>query len=61
MLDLAPQASAQLRISTALSPRRYYVLAILTIVYALNFLDRTIFNVLIEPIKKKNLRSATPP
>jgi len=32
---------------------RYYTLALLTAVYALNFLDRTIFNVLIEPIKKE--------
>ena len=50
---------AQLRISTAPSPRRYYVLAILTVVYALNFLDRTIFNVLIEPIKKEFALSDT--
>jgi MFS family permease len=35
------------------SARRYYVLGLLTIIYALNFLDRTIFNVLIEPIKKE--------
>ena len=59
MLDLGPQVSAQLRISTAPSPRRYYVLAILTIVYALNFLDRTIFNVLIESIKKEFALSDT--
>jgi predicted MFS family arabinose efflux permease len=32
---------------------RYYTLGLLTIIYALNFLDRTIFNVLIEPIKKE--------
>ena len=31
----------------------YYTLALLTVIYALNFLDRTIFNVLIEPIKKE--------
>ena len=41
------------------SMRRYYVLGILTAVYALNFLDRTIFNVLIEPIKKEFLLSDT--
>jgi predicted MFS family arabinose efflux permease len=35
------------------STRRYYVLALLTAIYALNFLDRTIFNVLIDPIKKE--------
>src|SRR5258708_17826709 len=39
--------------------RRYYVLGVLTIVYALNFLDRTIFNVLIEPIKKEFTLSDT--
>jgi MFS family permease len=38
---------------TTISHARYYTLALLTIVYALNFLDRTIFNVLIEPIKKE--------
>ena len=32
---------------------RYFALAMLTITYALNFLDRTIFNVLIEPIKRE--------
>jgi MFS family permease len=32
---------------------RYYTLALLTLSYALNFLDRTIFNVLIEPLKKE--------
>jgi sugar phosphate permease len=35
------------------------VLGLLTVVYALNFLDRTIFNVLIEPIKKEFLLSDT--
>jgi MFS family permease len=53
MADLAPSATAQAQAPAASSVRRYYVLAILTIVYALNFLDRTIFNVLIEPIKKE--------
>jgi hypothetical protein len=51
MVDLAPQADAQVAARTTPSGRRYYVLGILTLVYALNFLDRTIFNVLIEPIK----------
>src|SRR3954451_17023209 len=32
---------------------RYYVLVLLTLIYGLNFLDRTIFNVLIEPIKRE--------
>jgi hypothetical protein len=31
----------------------------MTIVYSLNFLDRTIFNVLIEPIKKEFALSDT--
>ena len=39
--------------------RRYYVLGMLTVIYALNFLDRTIFNVLIEPIKKEFALSDT--
>ncbi len=59
MVDIAPQAGAQLRTDAAASPRRYYVLAILTLAYALNFLDRTIFNVLIEPIKKEFALSDT--
>ena len=59
MADLASEAGAQLRAPAATSPRRYYVLAILTLVYALNFLDRTIFNVLIEPIKKEFALSDT--
>ena len=41
------------------SSRRYYLLALLTVIYALNFLDRTIFNVLIEPIKKEFALSDT--
>ena len=48
MVDLAAQPQTE----AASSARRYYVLAILTAAYALNFLDRTMFNVLIEPIKK---------
>src|SRR5689334_9195882 len=59
MVDLAPQAATQVQASAVPSTRRYYVLAILTIVYALNFLDRTIFNVLIEPIKKEFVLSDT--
>lgn len=48
MTEIAPPMQA---IGTASAARRYYVLALLTAVYALNFLDRTIFNVLIVPIK----------
>ena len=59
MVELAPEAGAQLRAAASPSPRRYYVLAILTVIYALNFLDRTIFNVLIEPIKKEFALSDT--
>src|SRR3954467_15040943 len=54
MVDLAPQVVAQVDAAAAKpAMRRYYVLGILTVVYALKFLDRTIFNVLIEPIKKE--------
>ena len=53
MVDFAPQATAPADAAARPSMRRYYVLTILTVVYALNFLDRTIFNVLIEPIKKE--------
>src|SRR6202045_4212561 len=53
MVDFAPEVSAQADTAARPSTRRYYVLALLTVVYALNFLDRTIFNVLIEPIKKE--------
>ncbi|WP_076857718.1 spinster family MFS transporter [Bradyrhizobium mercantei] len=59
MVDLAPQAAAQTQVGARPAARRYYVLALLTIIYALNFLDRTIFNVLIEPIKKEFLLSDT--
>ena len=59
MVDLAPQAAASAQAQAVPSARRYYVLGILTIVYALNFLDRTIFNVLIEPIKKEFTLSDT--
>jgi MFS family permease len=59
MADLAPTATDQAQAPAASSVRRYYVLGILTVVYALNFLDRTIFNVLIEPIKKEFILSDT--
>lgn len=52
-LASAPTAPA---VSTA---RRYYTLILLTLIYGLNFLDRTIFNVLIEPIKKEFALSDT--
>jgi MFS family permease len=58
MVDLAPRAAAPADAARP-SMRRYYVLALLTVVYALNFLDRTIFNVLIEPIKKEFTLSDT--
>lgn len=59
MVDLAPQMAAPADAAAKPSMRRYYVLGVLTIVYALNFLDRTIFNVLIEPIKKEFTLSDT--
>jgi len=59
MVDLAPPAAVTAQAGAAPSARRYYVLGILTLVYALNFLDRTIFNVLIEPIKKEFALSDT--
>ncbi|WMT71512.1 MFS transporter [Bradyrhizobium sp. Ash2021] len=59
MVDLAPQVAAPADVVAKPSTRRYYVLGVLTIVYALNFLDRTIFNVLIEPIKKEFTLSDT--
>ncbi|KWV50174.1 MFS transporter [Bradyrhizobium macuxiense] len=59
MVDLAPQAAAHSQDAARPAARRYYVLGLLTIVYALNFLDRTIFNVLIEPIKKEFALSDT--
>jgi len=59
MVDVAPQAAPQIGAAAKPSPARYYALALLTIVYALNFLDRTIFNVLIEPIKKEFALSDT--
>jgi len=59
MVDIAPQAIRPADVTAAPSARRYYVLGVLTLVYALNFLDRTIFNVLIEPIKKEFALSDT--
>jgi MFS family permease len=60
MVELVSEpAAAATQATAAPSTRRYYVLAILTLVYALNFLDRTIFNVLIEPIKKEFVLSDT--
>ena len=59
MVDIAPQAAAHAGTAARRPTRRYYVLALLTAVYALNFLDRTIFNVLIEPIKKEFTLSDT--
>jgi hypothetical protein len=61
MVDVAPQAVTQTEAAAKPAPARYYVLALLTIVYALNFLDRTIFNVLIEPIKKAPPRCGSRP
>ncbi len=59
MVDLAPRVADQAGAAPASATRRYYVLALLTVIYALNFLDRTIFNVLIEPIKKEFALSDT--
>jgi hypothetical protein len=59
MVDFAPQVAAQAGAAARPSVRRYYALGLLTVAYALNFLDRTIFNVLIEPIKKEFTLSDT--
>jgi MFS family permease len=59
VVDLAPQAAAPTDAAAKSPTRRYHVLGLLTVVYALNFLDRTIFNVLIEPIKKEFTLSDT--
>ncbi len=59
MVDYAPEAAAPPQVRAASPVRRYYVLGLLTAIYALNFLDRTIFNVLIEPIKKEFALSDT--
>src|SRR5258706_1661618 len=58
MVDFAPQLAAPADAARP-SIRRYYVLGLLTAVYALNFLDRTIATVLIEPIKKEFTLSDT--
>src|SRR3981189_2003663 len=59
MVDLAPQAAIQADAIASPSARRSHVLGRPTFVHALNFLDRTIFNVLIEPIKKEFALSDT--
>jgi predicted MFS family arabinose efflux permease len=59
MAELATPAAAGADITVRQPARRYFVLGLLTIIYALNFLDRTIFNVLIEPIKKEFALSDT--
>src|SRR5437879_9941719 len=59
MVDLPPQVAASADAAANPATYRYYVLGLLTVVYALNFLDRTIFNVLIEPIKKEFALSDT--
>ena len=53
MVDIAPRSPAHASAAGTPPLRRYYVLALLTVIYALNFLDRTVFNVLIEPIKRE--------
>ena len=40
MVDVTPGMAEQADAATAPSTRRYYVLALLTLIYALNFLDR---------------------
>jgi MFS family permease len=52
MANMARPLDATASASSA-AHARYYTLALLTLAYALNFLDQTIFNVLIEPIKKE--------
>ena len=59
MTGVARPVDATAPTAAKISYARYYTLAILTLVYALNFLDRTIFNVLIEPIKKEFALSDT--
>ncbi len=53
MIGLARSHDGAAPAASRISYARYYTLTVLTLVYALNFLDRTIFNVLIEPIKKE--------
>ena len=59
MVEVAPQLAAPAEYPATSSRWRYFSLGLLTVVYALNFLDRTIFNVLIEPIKKEFVLSDT--
>jgi MFS family permease len=59
MVDFAPDVAAPAKVAGRPAMRRYYALGLLTVVYALNFLDRTIFNVLIEPIKREFALSDT--
>jgi predicted MFS family arabinose efflux permease len=59
MADVATPAAVSAEIIVRQPARRYFVLGLLTLIYALNFLDRTIFNVLIEPIKKEFALSDT--
>src|SRR5215472_6675234 len=59
MADIAHPLDAAAPRPSVISNARYYTLTLLTLVYALNFLDRTIFNVLIEPIKKEFALSDT--
>src|SRR5215831_5328903 len=59
MADIAHPLDAAAPRPSVISAARYYALALLTAVYALNFLDRTIFNVLIEPIKSEFVLSDT--
>jgi MFS family permease len=59
MAELATPAAVGAEIIVRQPARRYFVLGLLTLIYALNFLDRTIFNVLIEPIKTEFALSDT--
>jgi predicted MFS family arabinose efflux permease len=59
MAEHATPAAAGANAIVRQPAQRYFVLGLLTVIYALNFLDRTIFNVLIEPIKKEFALSDT--
>jgi predicted MFS family arabinose efflux permease len=59
MAEFATPAAASADVVVRQPAQRYFVLGLLTVIYALNFLDRTIFNVLIEPIKKEFALSDT--
>src|SRR5256885_196972 len=59
MVDLAPPAAAQVDGAAKPAIRRYCVLGLPTVVSALNSLARTIYNGLIEPIKKEFALSDT--